>query len=76
MVDLIMDGEKIGKYFLDFLIDGKVILELKAKPEFTKNDYRQIRGYLKSRNLKLGILVNFYGESLEFKRVLNSDGFE
>lgn len=71
-VDLMIDGQKIGKYFLDFLVDDKLVLELKAKPLPTKNDYRQIRAYLKSKNLKLGILANFYGESLEYKRVLNS----
>ena len=72
-VDLFIDEEKIGKYFLDFLIDDKVVLELKAKKCFSKHDYRQVRGYLKATNLKLGILANFYGESLEYKRVLNSD---
>lgn len=71
-VDLMIDSQKIGKYFLDFLIDDKLVLELKAKPLLTKNDYRQIRAYLQSKNLKLGILANFYGESLEYKRVLNS----
>lgn len=75
-VDLTIDNEKIGKYFLDFLIDNKVVLELKVKPVLTKNDYRQIRAYLHSCRLKLGILVNFYKERLEYKRILNSDGFE
>ena len=75
-VDLTIDSERIGKYFLDFLIDSKVILELKVKPRFTNNDYRQIRAYLESSKLKLGILVNFYGESLIYKRILNSNGFE
>src|SRR6185437_1399066 len=51
-VDLIIDSEKIGKYFLDFLIEEKVILELKAKPSFTMNDYRQIQAYLKATDLK------------------------
>lgn len=76
VVDLTIDSEKIGKYFLDFLIDNKVILELKAKPMLTKNDYRQVRAYLSSRNLKLGILANFYPDSLEYKRILNSNAFE
>ena len=75
-VDLTIDNEKIGKYFLDFLIDNKVVLELKVKPILTKNDYRQIRAYLESCKLKLGILVNFYGDSLEYKRILNSNVFE
>ena len=76
VVDLTIDGEKIGKYFLDFLVDNKVVLELKAKPMFTKNDYRQVRAYLESCNLKLGILANFYTGSLEYKRILNSNTFE
>lgn len=73
IVDLKIDNEKIGKYFLDFLIDKKIILELKAKPILTKNDYRQVKAYLRSTNLKLGILVNFYPESLQYERVLNQD---
>lgn len=71
-VDLMMDGEKIGKYFLDFLIDGKIIVELKAKPTFTKSDFQQVLAYLKAADLRLGILVNFYGNSLEYRRILNS----
>lgn len=71
-VDLTFDGKNIGKYFLDFLIDDKLVLELKAKPSFTKTDYKQVQAYLHTTKLKLGILVNFYGDSLEYKRVLNS----
>jgi GxxExxY protein len=71
-VDLMIDGEKIGKYFLDFLIDGKIIVELKVKPTLMKNDFRQVSAYLKASKLKLGILVNFYGDSLEYKRILNN----
>lgn len=74
-VDLTIDGERIGKYFLDFLIDEKIVLELKAKPGFTKNDYKQVQSYLSSKNLKLGILANFYPQSLEFQRILNSKRF-
>ncbi|EKD57574.1 MAG: hypothetical protein ACD_57C00228G0006, partial [uncultured bacterium] len=39
MVDLSFKGEKIGKYFLDFLIEGKIILELKATPFFHPDDF-------------------------------------
>lgn len=73
-VDLLIEGEIIGKYFLDFLLNDKIIVELKAKPILTKTDYRQVRGYLQSTKLKLGILANFYGESLQYKRILNNSG--
>lgn len=73
VVDLTFGETKIGKYMLDFLIEGKIILELKAKPKFEKEDFRQIMAYLKAKNLKLGILVNFMGEKLAYKRILNPD---
>ncbi len=71
MVDLKIDGEGIGKYYLDFLLYEKIVVELKVKPIFTKNDYKQIKAYLHATSLELGILVNFYGSSLEYKRILN-----
>jgi len=72
-VDLTFNDEKIGKYFLDFLIEDKVILELKATPRFNKEDFRQVMAYLKAKNLKLGILANFRGDKLIYKRILNSE---
>lgn len=72
-VELSFNEEKIGKYFLDFLIEDKIILEIKAKPRFNREDLRQIKAYLKARKLKLGILTNFRGEKLVYKRILNPD---
>lgn len=71
IVDLFLDTDKIGKYFLDFLIDGKVVLETKAVPRLLPIHFRQVSAYLKSKNLDLGIIANFRGEKLVFKRVLN-----
>jgi len=73
MVDLTFGKAKIGKYMLDFLIEEKIILELKTKPKFDKEDFRQIMAYLKAKNLKLGILANFRGEKLVYKRILNPE---
>jgi GxxExxY protein len=63
--------EKIGKYFFDFLIDNKIILEIKAIPCFKNSDYKQVSAYLKSKNIKLGILANFRTDKLTYKRILN-----
>ena len=71
-VDLAFNQEKIGKYFLDFLVEDKVILELKATPRFNRDDFRQIMAYLRAKKLKLGILANFRGDKLIYKRILNS----
>lgn len=56
---------------IDFLIEGTIILELKAKPFLTKEDYYQIKRYLQVCNLKLGILVNFRSNYLNPKRILH-----
>lgn len=71
-VDLSLEGERIGTYFLDFLIENKIILELKAKPQFTPEDFRQVLVYLKTAKLKLAILANFRGKKMVYKRILNS----
>jgi len=72
-VNLYYKTELIGKYFLDFLIDDKIILEIKAKGQLSLTDFKQISGYLKAKNLKLGIIVNFRQEQLLYKRILNPD---
>src|SRR4030042_4169142 len=72
-VDLRFKEAKIGKYFLDFVIDGKIVLELKASPILHPDDFHQVLAYLKAHNLKLGILANFRGPKLVYKSILNSE---
>lgn len=69
-VNITFVEEQIGRYFLDFLIDDKIVLELKAVPNFLPIHFRQIRSYLKVKQLELGILANFRGEKLKYKRIL------
>jgi len=69
--DLKYSDKIIGRYFLDFLIDGKVILEIKKGNYFSKSNIEQVKGYLKAFNLKLGILVNFTSRDVKYKRILN-----
>ena len=64
-------GERSGRNIVDFIIDGKIVLELKAKQILTKDDYFQIKRYLISCDKQLGILVNFHQKVLTPKRVLN-----
>lgn len=65
-------GEKPGRSKIDFLIDNKVILEIKAKNFIARDDYYQLRRYLNVLNIKLGILVNFRQRYVTPKRILNS----
>jgi len=55
----------------DFIIEDRILIELKRKPVNTPDDYRQIMRYLESTGLELGILVNFGLEYLKPKRILN-----
>lgn len=62
---------KIGTYYLDFLIDNLVVLEIKRGERFLKKHYDQVLAYLKSTNTKLGIIAGFTSNGIKFKRVLN-----
>ncbi len=44
---------------LDFIIDDRIILELKSIRMITRDNYRQIQNYLQAANIKLGLLINF-----------------
>lgn len=70
-VPFIFKDVKIGKCFLDFLVENKIILELKTGDRFSRKDIEQIYSYLKANNLKLGLLVNFTSHGIKFKRILN-----
>jgi GxxExxY protein len=63
--------EIVGKGFLDFLIDDKIIIELKKDGNFSKTNIEQVLNYLKLSNLKLAILINFTKEGVKFKRIVN-----
>jgi len=69
-------GELKGRNRVDFIIDDKVILEVKTKRILGREDYYQVRRYLDAFNKKLGILVNFRQKLLQPKRVLNSSAKE
>ncbi|MFA6159862.1 MAG: GxxExxY protein [Parcubacteria group bacterium] len=71
--NLVYKGNKIGKYFLDFLIENKIILEIKTTDSFKVRDFKQVSAYLKNTNMHLGILANFRTEKLTYKRILNPD---
>ncbi len=62
--------EKLGDFFIDFIIDKRIILETKCVPQLTLNDMKQVLRYLESTKMKLGILANFRSKRLEFKRIL------
>jgi GxxExxY protein len=64
-------GEMIGRYFLDFLVDNKIVVEIKKGDYFSKKNIEQVKAYLKVTNLKLAVLVNFTSSGVKFLRILN-----
>jgi len=70
-VPLSYRNERIGSYYADFIIDGKILLEIKKNKAFTPKNIEQVLGYLKAYDLKLGILANFTDNGLRFKRIVN-----
>ncbi len=62
-------GFRIGRFFVDVLADGKIILELKVTPSLMPIHWAQIISYLKISGLHLGILVNFGGENVDIRRI-------
>jgi GxxExxY protein len=58
---------------LDFIIDDKIILELKSIIAINRESYRQIQNYLQVTNIKLGLLVNFRSKYLKPIRVVRID---
>jgi len=55
---------------VDFLIDNKIAIEIKAKRIIGKGDYYQLQRYLQTLDIKLGLLVNFRGRHLKPKRIV------
>ena len=57
--------------FVDFIIENKILIDLKAKPFVEKDDFFQMKRYLKISDLELGLIVNFQDKYLKPKRILN-----
>lgn len=64
------DGRKIATYIPDFIIDNKIIIELKSEPFLTKQFINQIYSYLRVTPFELSFIVNFGEESLRINRLI------
>ena len=69
------DGTVIGEYFGDLLVDGRLLIELKATKSLADEHVAQLLGYLKSTRIEHGLLVNFGSYKFAIKKyVLSRDG--
>ncbi len=72
-IDIFYDRKKIGTYIPDLVINGEIIVEIKSKPFFKKEDEKQFWGYLKGSKYKLGFLINFGPDKLVIKRFIHTE---
>ena len=68
LVEIVIAGEVVAKGYADFIIDDKIILEIKCLPVLTFREKKQVWYYLKGTEYKLLLLVNFGGRKLEIVR--------
>ena len=66
------DNVEVGKRRVDFLVENKVIIEIKAVSELTDAHLAQALNYLGALNLEIGMLINYDSKSLEVKRIINN----
>jgi len=66
------DEQEIGTRRVDFLVEDKVMVELKALTKLEDVHLAQAINYLEAYGLEVGLLLNFGAKSLEYKRVVNS----
>jgi len=66
-IKVFYENEIVGEYFADILVDGKVIVEIKAARNLTLENEAQLLNYLKATDKEVGLLLNF-GPKPEIKR--------
>jgi GxxExxY protein len=69
-VEVVHAGVPIGLFYLDLLVEGLVVVEVKALSHQLTNDERsQVINYLKATGLPIGLLLNFGRRRLEYQRI-------
>lgn len=66
------EGVDIGTRRVDFFVENKIMVEMKASIELNDHHLNQCRNYLEAYNLPVGLLINFGSRSLQYKRVYNT----
>jgi len=68
-VTVFYEGQQVGDYYADIVVNGQVILELKTVETLRNEHFAQLTNYLKATDKEVGLLLNF-GKKPEFKRIL------
>ena len=66
---VVFRNQEVGNFYADFLVEEKVLLEIKAVVALAPEHQAQVINYLKATGIEVGILVNFGKPKLEYKRL-------
>ena len=64
------NGQLVGNYIADLVVENKIILELKSAKNIDSSHMAQVLNYLKATRMRLGIILNFSPERMEYKRMI------
>ena len=69
-IKVMFKGVEVGEYYADIVVEGRVIVEIKAVDCLQKVHEAQLLNYLKATGFKIGLLVNFTHPKAEIKRFI------
>ncbi|MBI1289460.1 MAG: GxxExxY protein [Flavobacteriales bacterium] len=71
-ISVFYNGENVGEYFADILVEDRVIVELKATEGISERHEAQLINYLRATDMEVGLLLNF-GKKPEYRRKVFSN---
>jgi GxxExxY protein len=72
-IDVYYDGQTVGEYFADIVVEDSLVLELKAADGIAPEHEAQLINYLKASNIELGLLFNFGVRPQFVRRIFTND---
>lgn len=69
-INVFFQGQSVGEYFADILVEDKIIVELKSVEKIIDIHKAQALNYLKATGLRLAIVLNFGKERLQYERLV------
>ena len=69
-IRIFFENEEVGCHRLDLIVEGSIIVELKAVKDLEDIHFAQVKSYLKATRLRVGLLLNFNSPTLSIKRIV------
>jgi GxxExxY protein len=72
-IDVFYEGQTVGEYFSDIMVEDTIIVELKAAKTLIDKHEAQLVNYLRATNIEVGLLLNFGAKPQHRRRVLTQE---